>query len=1420
MGVNMEAITPSTNNLPWQNTTASQQQYGDKHMTSLDGEPAFPTTPVLSLELENISKLSKGGREGLSYMWSVFSRCKESIRDGRRLENLSWRLWYEDLKCTGCVADNLPSCSSSASLSDPESECDTTDDDDEQHTYEDVDDEPDIVGRRSKTGRQGQSAEQKTGATVNSSKLSDVKSLEEGEEKHRPCGLASSSSSAMASGIDGSAERRSMQSQSSGKIDDGRELSIDVLEPTEEEKSRGRPAAQGREATSRKHDQIQKEGSPASQAAEFSNPRHAAPQHSRASTSASGAVSSPTASTSTNATTLPPSSPSKHIRRSSCPASRNRETLRISRLDGSEGGRDQQHTSQASGSTMAMTMTKKEKRALSFANTHRPTASHHAGGGGGRLARAMPPLTPETIQDIIGTVLPMDFKKSPRVRLASTSATLTSPPAVTTSNKPNSPSPTTLTSPTLVTPTNATQATPTSTTPSTATTVIAPALNRPAKVEHTREPSIKSERSYFTSTTATSELGVDPVFSPPLESPPITQGSQQQQQQLQPQQQQTLPELVAHETTTSAPTLQPTAATLETQNTSPRLTQSEDTRDLHNPSPDGIVEEEDEHVNTDQDGSRPRQASEAKSSVIAPSMKRNSSSHKVAVKPALLTRGSKNSASSSKLNRSALQRTQSAKSVRILESPTEADGTALEAAPVSTAANTAANAASTHQSHTKHAAAKHTSHGHSHVAPKRTLSSTRLKGHTRNGSSLSLHKEARTKSPTLPQEQERKASPRATAASSTTTAADPQEPVQALAAPLVERPEMQAAPHVTKAINIRRNNSSLANIIKTEPRSVSRGFAIPGHEQENREEEPDRLQSQHRAIPQSPSSPSDMAAASAAVAQSAPDAPALHPPPPSPASPVIMVPSSVILPPQPRPSPADPRFRVHSTIRRPRSPPLEEAEQEQKPAIMPHQQTARATVPRRAETSPLPANASEATAPRDMRPEPQQLTNAKKKQMFFFSSPGTDSDDEHSTSLKRVSMSAAMNIAPSSESKPASSTQRAAKTSESEKAAPAKPAIKVVQMTTPAEEQSQHGQKAADHSDDEDYEDEDDSEWSSEASESEEDEHQAAIRREEERQRLMFAKRTPSMVATQGGLLSKMLRPEEYSRGFANMPGHLRDNKSAMHLNQLPNIRGTAGIERARAANALLTVTGLQASKSTAALPDLKAAESSRLVPSKSGNHLTRLGGAPSGVELESDDDDDEDQPAQDISPSQQKKLAALMQRTTSSNGRPRTSGPVPPTTQHSPPRAEVSRVTSAAQIAMQPEAQPANIFTPRTTRRNMLATELTESLRASLLAERNKNRPAAGIGRLVSAVGSRLGVRPQQADSAPSQIEPPAVVQPPRIQRGSTGFTPANTNRADLPTRPGNTRASTARLPNTRANSDPPQQTEYYSPGFHHTGW
>lgn len=494
---------------------------------------------------------------------------------------------------------------------------------------------------------------------------------------------------------------------------------------------------------------------------------------------------------------------------------------------------------------------------------------------------------------------------------------------------------------------------------------------------------------------------------------------------------------------------------------------------------------------------------------------------------------------------------------------------------------------------------------------------------------------------------------------------------------------------------------------------------------------------------------------------------------------------------------------------------------------------ARMKTPKRSETAPLTRENDTSSAPRDMKPEPQQLTNAKKKQMFFFSSPTTDSDDEggHTGSFKFRLASPLPDQQQQQRGSPAhakanfnavgdgDAKERRTEHGRDTEKYPGKPAIKVVQVTTPTEEKAQekNGNDAGQHSDEEDDDDEyedDSDEWSSEASESEEDEHKAAIRREEERQRLMFAKRTPSMVATQGGLLSKLLRPEEYSHGSANMPVHLRNNASAMHLNQLPNVGSTAGIERARASNALFTVTGLLASKSTAALPDLRATETSKLVPSKSGNHLTRLGGAPSGVELESDDDDD-DEAAQDLSPTQQKKLTALMQRTASSNGKPRNTSPP----RQDAPQAQVTRVTSAAQIAMQPE--PTNVFTPRTTRRNMLATELTESLRASLLAERSKSRPGAaaagGLGKLVNAVGSRLGVR-HQPDSAPSQIQAP-VPPPPRIQRGSTGFTPANQDGSAVDRlRPGG-RTSAARPPsNPRANSDPPQQTEYYSPGFHHT--
>ncbi|KAL0075965.1 hypothetical protein J3Q64DRAFT_1628233, partial [Phycomyces blakesleeanus] len=52
--------------------------------------------PMLSLAMPNIHKLDSITTDSLSCMWTVFSKCKENLENGRRLENLSWRLWYRE----------------------------------------------------------------------------------------------------------------------------------------------------------------------------------------------------------------------------------------------------------------------------------------------------------------------------------------------------------------------------------------------------------------------------------------------------------------------------------------------------------------------------------------------------------------------------------------------------------------------------------------------------------------------------------------------------------------------------------------------------------------------------------------------------------------------------------------------------------------------------------------------------------------------------------------------------------------------------------------------------------------------------------------------------------------------------------------------------------------------------------------------------------------------------------------------------------------------------------------------------------------------------------------------------------------------------------------------------------------------------
>jgi hypothetical protein len=71
------------------------------------------TQPVLSIAPDALQDIYGG--DALSNLWigkprsnllialhysypkAVFSRCKDSIQDGERLENISWRLWYREL---------------------------------------------------------------------------------------------------------------------------------------------------------------------------------------------------------------------------------------------------------------------------------------------------------------------------------------------------------------------------------------------------------------------------------------------------------------------------------------------------------------------------------------------------------------------------------------------------------------------------------------------------------------------------------------------------------------------------------------------------------------------------------------------------------------------------------------------------------------------------------------------------------------------------------------------------------------------------------------------------------------------------------------------------------------------------------------------------------------------------------------------------------------------------------------------------------------------------------------------------------------------------------------------------------------------------------------------------------------------------
>ncbi|KAJ9607247.1 hypothetical protein H2200_008319 [Cladophialophora chaetospira] len=80
---------------------------------------------LLSLDPGKMHDIDPSNACSLMAMWSTFSKCSETLEEGRRLENISWRVWSRESLCVTPIdnsppprASQLPSLSSSYSSSD------------------------------------------------------------------------------------------------------------------------------------------------------------------------------------------------------------------------------------------------------------------------------------------------------------------------------------------------------------------------------------------------------------------------------------------------------------------------------------------------------------------------------------------------------------------------------------------------------------------------------------------------------------------------------------------------------------------------------------------------------------------------------------------------------------------------------------------------------------------------------------------------------------------------------------------------------------------------------------------------------------------------------------------------------------------------------------------------------------------------------------------------------------------------------------------------------------------------------------------------------------------------------------------------------------------------------------------------------
>jgi hypothetical protein len=237
---------------------------------------------------------------------------------------------------------------------------------------------------------------------------------------------------------------------------------------------------------------------------------------------------------------------------------------------------------------------------------------------------------------------------------------------------------------------------------------------------------------------------------------------------------------------------------------------------------------------------------------------------------------------------------------------------------------------------------------------------------------------------------------------------------------------------------------------------------------------------------------------------------------------------------------------------------------------------------------------------------------------------------------------------------------------------------------------------------------------------------------EAQRQREMFAKvpkrSYSNLNRTKSGLLSQLLNPDP-TIFPSNHP--YRTSFSTQDFSQLPraSVYAPRGLHTSKSAMALPL-----AAQITAQVPSAGQC-SSRAAPS-SGSGGYRPKGRPQGQEMEEDSDSAEENPDDSIQVSRsvaQQKLAALA-------GRRNTSRETPQRRPSPPPPVRPPLIASATSPV--PLRHPYNLpapappSTPRTTRRQMLQTELSESLRRNLLWERqvskvNVRRHSGGINGL-----------------------------------------------------------------------------------------